>query len=378
MSSTITVRAITSRADIRRSVDFPYHLYRDSPYWVPPLRKDAHEMLSAKHNPFFEHGRAQLFIATDSAGRVVGRVAAIINGMHLKKYADGVGFFGFFESVDDYHVTSALLGRAETWLKEQGLTGVRGPVNPSMNDTSGLLVDGFDREPAILMPYNPPYYVDFLERYGFSRTMTMWAYYLHKKYVNVEKLKRGVDLIRRRHPGLRVRTLDMNRFEDEARTILHIYNEAWSRNWGHVPMTDNEFAHLIKMMKQIVDPEIVFIVEDEGRPVAFSISLPNLNLALRHVRDGRLFPTGLARIMAYSKFGGVYECRNLLMGVLHSHQGRGIDALINLELIVNGPKNGYDASEMSWVLDSNHVLRNALSSMNSVVDKQYVMLEKAI
>jgi GNAT superfamily N-acetyltransferase len=378
MSSSITIRAVTSRADKRRFVDYPYAFYRDSKYWVPPLRRDAHEVLDPKKNPFFEHGRAQLFLAFDARGNVVGRIAALINGMHLKKYSDGVGFFGFFESVENFDVASALVERASAWLREQGLTAVRGPVNPSMNDTAGLLVDGFDREPAIMMPYNPPYYAHFLERLGFERAMTMWAYYLHKKYVNIEKLRRGVDIVRRRHPGLRVRTLDMTRFDEEARTILDIYNEAWSRNWGHVPMTENEFAHLIKMMKQVVDPNIVFLVEDEGKPVAFSISLPNLNLALRHVPDGRLLPTGLAKILAYSKFGGVYECRNLLMGVLHSHQGRGIDALINLELITNGPKHGYDASEMSWVLDANHVLRNALAAMNSVVDKQYAMYERRL
>jgi GNAT superfamily N-acetyltransferase len=378
MPSAITVRAVNSRADRRRFVDFQYQFYRDSPYWVPPLRRDVYEILDPRKNPFFEHGRAQLFLATDPSGNVVGRIAAIINGMHLKKYNDGVGFFGFFECIENFDVASALFERAGEWLREQGLKAVRGPVNPSMNDTAGLLIDGFDREPSIMMPYNPPYHAEYLEKLGFERAMIMWAYYLHKKYVNVEKLKRGVEIVRRRHPTLRVRTLDMSRFEQEAQTILEIYNEAWSRNWGHVPMTDNEFAHLIKMMKQVVDPNIVFIVEDDGKPVAFSISLPNLNQALRHVPDGRLLPMGLAKVLAYSKFGGVNECRNLLMGVLHSHQGRGIDALINLELIANGPKHGYAASEMSWVLDANHVLRNALAAMNSVVDKQYAMYEKVL
>lgn len=376
MSSSITVRTVNSRADLRQFVDFQYDLYRESPFWIPPLRRDVFDTLDPRKNPFFEHGKIQPFLASDSTGKVVGRIAAIVNGMHLKKYEDGVGFFGFFESEENFDVASALFSRAEAWLREQGLQAARGPTNPSMNDTAGLLVNGFDREPAVLMPYNPPYYAEYLERYGYQRAMTMWAYYLHKKYVNVEKLRRGVELVKRRNPELTIRTLDMSRFEEEARAILHIYNEAWSRNWGHVPMTENEFAHLTKMMKQIVDPRIVFIVEDAGKPVAFSISLPNINAALRHVPDGKLLPTGLVKLLAYSKFGGIHECRNPLMGVLHSHQGRGIDALINLELITEGPRAGYDACEMSWVLDANHVLRNALSAINSVVDKEYAMYER--
>jgi len=378
LSTAVTVRPVTGRSDRKQFIDFPYTFYQDEPHWVPPLRQDVKKTLNTSKNAFFDHGAIQLFLAEDAAGTTVGRIAAIVNGMHLQKYDDGMGFFGFFECVEDYSVAEALLDVAADWLREQGLTGMRGPANPSLNDTAGLLIDGFDSDPSILMPYNPPYHADFLVDYGFERAMTMWAYYVHKKYVKVDKLRRGVQLVKRRTPGLELRTLDMDRFDEEARTILAIYNDAWENNWGHVPMTDAEFEQLAHDLKQIVDPEMVFLLEHEGTPVAFSISLPNLNMALQHVSDGRLFPLGLPKLLAYAQFGGIYEVRMPLMGVRKEYQGRALDSLLVLATIENGPPNGYDACEMSWVLDTNQRLINSLESMGGVVDKEYAMFEKPL
>ena len=375
----VTVRPVAGRAALRRFIDLPYRLYEAHPYWVPPLRRDVAHTLDPRKNPFFEHGQIQPFLAEDADGRAVGRIAAILNGMHLEKYGDGVGFFGFFECAeDDASVAGALVEAAAAWLREQGLTAMRGPANPSLNDTAGLLVDGFDREPSVLMPYNPPFYEALLEGAGFARAMTMWAYYVHKKYVDVARMRRGVGLVLRRNPGLTVRTLDMGRFEEEARTVLDIYNEAWSDNWGHVPMTEAEFAKLAADLKQIVDPSMVFFLEREGEPVAFSICLPNLNQALKHVRDGRLLPTGLVKLLGYAKFGGIYEVRMPLMGVRKAYHGRGFDAVLILRTIEDGPGNGYDACEMSWVLDTNQVLKNALGSFGAIVDKEYALFEKSL
>jgi len=374
---TLNVRPVQSKRDLKRFVDFPYTFYRDTPAWVAPLRQDAAKTLNPKKNPFFEHGRIQAFLAEDAGGVVVGRIAGIVNGMHLKKYDDGNGFFGFFECVERYDVAEALLDAAAGWLKKQGLTGMRGPANPTLNDVAGLLVDGFDRRPSILMPYNPPYHEAYLLQHGFTRAMTMWAYYIHKNFVNTEKMRRGVALVRRRYPNLSVRTLDMSRFDEEAHTIFDIYNEAWSENWGHVPMTTAEFVHLAKDMKQVVDPRMVFILEDAGTPVAFALSLPNINQALRHLSDGRLFPLGLPKLLAYAKFG-IYEVRMPLMGVRKKYHGRGLDAVVILETIDVGPSIGYDACEMSWVLEVNQVLKNAIVSFGGVVDKEYALFEKSL
>ncbi len=375
MAGTVTVSPVSSSSDTRAFIDLPYRLHADRQHWVPPLRMDVARSLNRKKNAFFEHGDIQPFVARDAGGAVVGRVAGIVNGMHLKKYNDGMGFVGFFECIDDYSVASALLDAATGWLRQRDLTGARGPTNPSMNDICGMLVDGFDRPPSIMMPYNPPYYPAFMEQYGFQRAMTMWAYYVHRKYVDYAKLRRGVELVYRRNPTLSLRTLDMDRFDEDAQVVLDIYNDAWSRNWGHVPMTAGEFKQLAHEMKQIVDSRIVFIIEDNGTPIAFSISLPDLNQALIHVRNGRLFPVGLPKLLARAKLGGINEVRTLLMGVRKEWQGKGLDAILNLATIEEGVKHGYTASELSWVLDSNPRLINALVNIGSVKDKEYAMYE---
>lgn len=376
------VRPVEGWWDRKRFIDVPYGFYPDRyPKWVPPLRRDVKDTLDPSSNAFFEHGNMQLFLAEDASGAAVGRIAGIVNGMHLQKYEDATGFFGFFECVEDYAVAEALLDAAADWLREQGLQNMRGPASPSLNDTAGLLVDGFDREPALLMPYNPPYHEDFLERYGFERVMTMWAYYLHKKYVEYERLRRGVDLVKRRTPGLSLRTLDMDRFEEEVHTVREIYNDAWANNWGFVPMTEGEVQQLADELKQIVDPEIVFFVEHEGVPVGFSVALPDVNQALRHVPDGRLFPygmpSGLTKLLLHLQYA-VHECRMPLMGIRKKYQGKGLDSMLVLATIENGPAHGYDACEMSWVLDTNKRLKNHVESLGAVVDKEYAMFGRSI
>ena len=370
----VTVRPVTSSADRKRFLDFPYSHYAGDRTFVPPLRMDQAKVIDAKKNPFFEHGDMQLFLA-ERAGEVVGRVAAIVNGMHLQKYADGNGFFGFYETIEDPDVSTALLDAATGWLKQRGLTGVRGPTNPSMNDVAGLLVDGFNRPPSILLPYNKPYYAGYLEDYGFTKAMTMWAYYVHEAYINSRKMARGAELVKRRYPGLTVRQLDKSRFYEEVDTAMDIYNLAWAENWGHVPYTSHEARHLADDLKQILEDDIFLFVEDEGRPVAFSASLPNLNRALQRIPNGRLLPTGLAKLLAWGQFGGIYEIRMALMGVLPEYRNRGIDALLIHQTIVNGQARGYEAAEMSWVLDVNTRLVNALDNLGAVRDKEYAMFE---
>jgi GNAT superfamily N-acetyltransferase len=372
----VSVRAATTGKDRRRFFDFPYRHYRDAPYWVPPLRADQKKALDPKKNPFFDHGRVELFLAEDEKGTTVGRIAAIINGSHLEKYGDGVGYFGFFETIEDYGVAEALLDAACGWLKENGLTGVRGPTNPTINDTAGLLVEGFDRRPFILMPYNPPYYIEYLERYGFDRAMTMWALYVHAAYINHERMRRGAELVLRRYPEVSVRPMHMKTFWEDAHTARRIYNAAWSDNWGSVPMTEREFEHLAKDLKQIIEPDMVYFVEVDGEAVAFSVTIPNLNRALVHVKDGRLLPLGLPKLLAYAKMGGMYEARMPLMGVLPEYHGRGFDALLIDASIRAGRPKGYEASELSWVLDVNAPLINSLEKLGAVRDKKYVMVQK--
>jgi GNAT superfamily N-acetyltransferase len=294
--------------------------------------------------------------------------------MHLQKYEDATGFFGFFECVEDYAVAEALLDAAADWLRQQGLEHMRGPANPSLNDTAGLLVDGFEFYPSLLMPYNPPYYEDFLLRYDFDRIMTMWSFYVHSKYAQTERLRRGAEIAERRTPGLTLRTLNMDRFKEDVQAVREIYNDAWSDNWGHVPMTESEFEQLVDELEQIVDPNIVFFVEHEGDPIAFSVSLPDVNEALRHVPNGRLFPLGLPTLLLRMHYG-VDNFRMPLMGVRPAYQGKGIDAMLILATIESALPNGYVGCETSWILDTNDRLLNMIDTIGATRDKEYAMFE---
>lgn len=382
MSHNFRIRPIESSRDVKRFIDFTYTFYneKDYPYCVPPLRMDQTETLSRKKNPFFQHGEMQLFLAQDTAGQVIGRIAAIKNGSYLEKYQDGKGFFGFFECVERYDVAEALFTAAKDWLQAKGLVAMGGPVNPTINDVSGLLVDGFDRRPAIMMPYNPAYYQTFLEQYGFERVMTMWAYYIHWKYrANFEKLERMIGLLYKRYPTLKLRNLDMKNFDRDAKAILSIYNDAWANNWGSVPMTDAEFGHLVSFLKLIVDPRVVFILEMDGDPIAFSITLPDLNEVLRYVKNGSALQAVplILKNRRPGKGSMIHNGRTLLMGVKQQYQGKGFDAIVNHAIVKYGPENGYEGSEMSWLLDSNKPMVNAAIHLGGVKDKEYAMYEKA-
>ncbi len=374
----LTVAPVQSKSDLRAFVDFPFALYEGNRNWVPPLRRDVYHLLDANKNAFFEHGTIQPFLARGADGTVVGRIAAIQNGMHLERYHDGVGFFGFFETVEHPDVARALLDAAAAFLKTLNLTTMRGPANPSLNDTAGLLVEGFDLPPSILMPYNPPYYEGFLKDYGFERAITMLSYYVHKKYMHADKLRRGSEIVQKRNPTMTLRALDPKRFKDDVRAAMEIYNDAWSENWGFVPYTDSEAQKLAQDLKQVLEADLFLFIEDEGQPIAFSILLPDLNQALIHVRDGRLFPTGLAKILTYAKTGAVYNSRMPLMGVRKAYQSRGLDAWLVHETITRGVPMGYDSCELSWVLEGNARLRNFLDNLGTAIDKRYGMFDVQI
>ena len=374
----VTVRPAASKADVRAFVDFPYRLYADNRNWVPPLRRDVYHLLDRKQNAFFEHGDIQPFLARDARGEVVGRIAAVRNGMHLRRYADGVGFFGFFETLDRYEVAEALFDAAAAWLRAEGLSTMRGPASPSLNDTAGLLVEGFDLAPSILMPYNAPYFEGFLTRYGFERAITMLSYYVHKKYMDADKLRRGVALVRRRYPNLTLRALDPKRFKEDVRVAMEIYNDGWADNWGFVPYTEAEAQKLAADLKQVLEPDLFLFAEEDGLPVAFSVLLPDLNQALVHVRDGRLLPLGLAKILTYAKSGAIYNSRMPLMGIRQSHKGRGIDGMLVLETIDRGVPKGYDSCELSWILEGNTRMRNFLDNLGTAIDKRYAMFDRTL
>ncbi|MCZ6704582.1 MAG: hypothetical protein O6942_01650 [Bacteroidetes bacterium] len=374
----VSVFRVNSSSARRAFISYVYRLYQSDQFWIPPLRLDVARVLNPKKNAFFEHGQIELFLAKDKSGLIVGRIAAIVNGMHLKKYDDGVGFFGFFECEDDSNVAQLLFGTASDWLRKQGLRALRGPVNPSLNDTAGLLVDGFERQPAILMPYHKPYYERLLLEVGFERVMTMWSYYANARLINEERLNRGAKIVLGRNPNFTIRIIDMDDWENEVRIMLDIFNDAWSENWGHVPMTKREVQQLADEMRMIVIPELINFVEDDGEPIGFSASLPDLNYIFSTIRNGRLFPTGGLKLLLGMKLKLVRETRMPLMGVKKSHHGKGVDSLIVADMLKRHRSIGMQGCEMSWVLDSNYRMKNFLTSMGAVKENEYALYEKSI
>ncbi len=309
---------------------------------------DRRKSIDRKNNPFYKHAEMEMFLA-ERGGELVGRIAAIINHNHNKEHSENIGFFGFFECIDDQDVANALFGAAKEWLRSRGVTAMRGPASPSVNDEYGLLVDGFQHPPAILMAYNPPYYQRLVETYGFTKAKDLFSYYLNGSKVFGEKLVRVSEIVRKK-TGVVIRPLDMKRFDQEVKTIRELYNRGWSRNWGEVPMTEEEFAYVAKDLKAIVDPAIVTIAEIKGRPVGFGLSLPDYNMILKDNKRGWLIPA-LFRMLLFKK--RIDFARVVILGVIPEYLNSGIGGLLFQETGARCVRNGYPHGEASWILEDN-------------------------
>lgn len=362
----VEIVPVQSKKDWLAFIKFPYAHYKNDPYWVPPLIMDQKFLLNQKKNPFFEHSDIQLFLAK-SDHRIVGRIAGIIDHLHMKTHNEKVGFFGFFESIDDEAVSKALLSAAKNWVSERGMDAFRGPVNPSMNDSCGLLVDAFDDSPRLLMTYNPPYYATHFEQFGLDKVMDLYAYHVDGHAPPPPKLVRVADRVKAKS-NLTIRPVNMKHFDEEVLMIWEVYNKAWSKNWGFTPWTKEEFQHLGKEMKSTLIPDMALIVEKDGQPIAFSVSLPDMNRALIKT-NGRLFPTGLLKLLYHSK--KIDWCRIIILGVIHEFQGKGIDAMLYLETWRNATKRGYFHGEMSWILESNTMMNRAATMLGGSIYKTY-------
>jgi GNAT superfamily N-acetyltransferase len=363
----VEVRPVRSAADLRRFIAFPYDLYRGDPLWVPPLRMDVRKMLDRRKNPFFQHAEAEYFLAVSRTGgptdrrggeAVVGRIAAIHNRAHNELHEDRVGFFGFFECANDQGVANALFTAAAGWLRARGLDTMRGPASFSTNDECGLLVRGFETPPTLLNPHNPAYYVGLVEDGGFTKSMDMFQYQSRNPQMP-ERLMKGARLLAERKK-IRLRPLDMKRFEDEVELIKRVYNSAWERNWGFIPMTDAEIDHLAKQLKPIAVPDLVVFCEQDGQVVGFAAALPDLNVALKHNPSGRLFP-GIVKILWAAR--RIRRIRVLLLGLLKEYRMTGADALMYQWIWEKGYARGYRWAEAGWILEDNAAMNNGLLRM---------------
>jgi GNAT superfamily N-acetyltransferase len=368
----LEVVPVRSGRDLERFIAFPYTLHRRDPLWVPPLRMDVRTILSPKKNPFFQHAQAEYFIARDG-GRMVGRIAAIHNEAHNQLHHDRVGFFGFFECIDDLAPATALFDAAAHWLRERGFDTMRGPMNPSINDECGLLVEGFDTPPAVLMPHNPAYYVPLHERYGFRKAKDLIAFWGGGE-APPERFERANRVIAERL-GVTLRSLDMKRFRQEVDLVKALFNEAWEQNWGYVPMTDAELEHLAKQLKPIIVPELIVFAEIQGRVVGFAVAIPDFNVALKHNPSGRLFP-GLLKILWYSR--KIDRARIPLLGTVREYRGKGIDAMLYHWIWTKSVARGMAQGEAGWILEDNAPMINGLIRLGFHPYKTYRVYDKAL
>lgn len=360
---------VTSRKERKQFINFPYRHYQDDEYWVAPLKMEQKKLLNTEKNPFYNNAEIALFLVKQN-GEVCGRIAAIEDHRYNEYHNSKTGFFGFFESINDEMVAKLLVQAATGWLKDRGLTEVIGPTNPSMMDEVGILVDGFDEYPSILMPYHKPYYDPLLQSQGFEKEMDLFAFRITQDDVAYDRMERAGKIVKKRNPGLNIRQVDLKNIEKEVEIVRDIFNRAWSENWGFIPLSEEELSTLAEDLKMILDPKFAHIAEVDGEPVAFSVALPDLNQALRHM-NGRLLPFGIFKLLWYQR--KINRIRTALMGVIPEYRGKGIDALLHLKAIKNGKKHGMYSSELSWVLETNKNMIRVAERLGAYIEKTYRM-----
>jgi len=366
----VEVVAVDGKKALKEFVELPYSLHRDDPFWVPPLRIAVKELLYRGKHPYYANAEVEFFLARQD-GRVVGRIAAILDRAHNRVHEEEAGFFGFYESVNDIAVARALLTRARQWVFDRGAKFIRGPVNPSTNYECGMLIEGFDSSPMIMMTYNPRYYPQLMDRVGLRKAKDLLAYITTPQTVESKRIERIADRALATN-GVRVRPINMKDFSAEVARVWEVYNRAWIRNWGFIPMSREEFFAMGKEMKQILKPDMVLIGEVGDRVVGFALALPDINQALKPA-GGNLLPTGLFKILYYQRL--IKNVRVLALGVVEEYRTSGLAAAFYATLVRNARRLGYGDCEMSWILEDNVLMNRSLEVMGAKRYKTYRIYE---
>lgn len=349
---------ITTKRDRTRFIRAQWNFYRGNPAWVPPLLMERHAFLDPKANPFFENAEPAYWLAY-RGGEVVGRIGTCLDRNYNKFQETKTCEVGFFECIDDQSVANALFDQAKAWAKEKGLTELLGPGNFNTNHECGLLLDSYDRSPFLLYTYNPAYYVKLWEGYGFKKAKDLYEWDFDVGSPVPERVTRIANKIRKKE-NLVVRPVDLKDLEGEIARIERIYNDAWEKNWGFVPMTDHEFQHMAKDMKQLVIPELCLIAEVQGEPVAFAMTLPDINKILKSL-DGKLFPFGFLKFLLQKP--KLKACRLVTLGVRKGFRKRGIDAVLYHDTHANARELGFLEGDVGWTLEDNDLINRAIEMM---------------
>ncbi len=376
-SSDIKIVPVVSNAQLDTFIRVAEQIYQADPAWVAPLRLERKMHLSPRHNPFFHHAKWQAWIAY-KAGHPVGRISAQIDQLYLDRYEDKTGFFGLLEAEDDSAVFAALLSTAETWLKEQGIEYIRGPFNLSINEETGLLIDGFATPPVFMMGHAWPYYAEQLERQGYQKVKDTLAYTIAPDFDAPPVMKK---LISRASKGLTIRAIDSKNFKKEIETLREIFNDAWSENWGFIPFTQAEFDELGQNLRFLIDNDLIQIAEIDREAVAFIVVMPNINEVIRDF-DGKLFPFNWIKLIWRLKVRFPQTARVPLMGVRKKYQNTRLGPALAF-LVIDAARQqihqrGAREIELSWILEDNAGMRNIIESIGGRVYKRYRVYERKL
>jgi GNAT superfamily N-acetyltransferase len=367
----IKIERVEDEKGLKDFIKLPFKIYERDPYWIPPLISDQKTVFS-KENPFFEHADVAFFIAKKD-NIPAGRIASIVNHKHIEFHNEKAGFFGFFESIDDHEIARALLDSAKDRLRSKGMEIMRGPMNFSTNEECGFLIEGFDMSPFLMMPYNPSYYIEIIEGYGLKKSKDLFAYIVDvpeevpSRIINVAEIARS--------HGATVRPIDIKNFDAEIEAFKDIYNSAWSKHWGFIPMTEKEIEWMAKRLRPLIVPDLALIAEVDRKPAGFFLTLPDYNQVLKRL-NGRLGPFGIIKAFWYSR--KITDIRILIMGVLKEYRRKGIDALIYHEAWKAARKRGFKRAEFSWILEDNILVQRVAEMIGARLYKRYRIYETEI
>jgi GNAT superfamily N-acetyltransferase len=377
--TSLHIRPVEDRRTLKQFLKLPARLYAGDPNWVEPLMFERLEHLDPKKNPYFEHAEVGYWLALRGE-RPVGRISAQVDRLHLERYDDATGHFGFLEAEDDAEVFAALFEAAETWLKARGMRRVTGPFTLSINDETGLLIEGFETPPYLMMGHAPRYSASRVEERGYHKARDLIAYAFDVVAPPPPRARRMLERLSK-GGGLSFRPIEMRRFDQELRTIVDIFNDAWSDNWNFVPMTPAEVRHMGKNLKPIVRAEYAWIGEADGEPAAMTVTLPNINEAITDL-GGRLLPLGWAKLLWRLKVRGTRTARMPLMGVRKKYQGTQRGAALALGVIEAvrswHADHGAKEAELSWVLEDNHPTHDIIEMVGGRAYKTYRVYEKTL
>ncbi len=378
-SAPLTIRPVRTKADKKAFVDFAWEVYKDDPAWVPPLKDEVHGLITPGKNPWFEHARAQLWLA-ERAGKVVGRISAQVDDLVLEHMGAGIGQWGFLDAVDE-EAARSLIATAEEWLRAQGMTRALGPFSLSIWDEPGLEIEGFDEPPTVMMGHHKPQYRAWIEAAGYDKAKDLPTYEVDIAHWWDPKISRLIEM-GERNPRVRLRQVDKSKFKEEARLILNLLNDAWSHNWGFVPLTESEIAYAGKKLKPIIYNELVWVAYYEGKPVAFMITLPDINELIRDL-NGELFPFGWAKLLWRLRKPHTRRARVPLMGVAKELHGTRLASQLAFMLIEFTrrevvAKFGVEIGEFGWILEDNKGMLSIAELPGARVNHRYRIFEKAL